>query len=143
MKNRILSAALVAAALSLGATPALASEVGSDVFASEVGPDGLGHELRIVNNHVTEVRVFVRDADGRSHHVGRVRRGQYKVLQLSDEITVKGPVSVEFFPADPSWSPMADNTGIRTSALDLGDGDSVTAFLEASLTSSIIEVGDG
>lgn len=144
MKHRVLTAVLAAAALSLGAAPASALSTGGTATGPAVsGPDAVGHELRVVNNHLTEIRVFVTDAAGRTHHLGRVRRGQYKVLNVAADIAAKGPVQVKFFPADPAWSPMAHDGGIETSAIDLGDGQAVHAFLEAELTGSVVEIANG
>lgn len=144
MKHRVWTAALAAAALSFGAAPASALSSASPADGSTVaGPDAVGHELRVVNNHMTEVRVFVTDAAGRTHHLGRVRRGQYKVLNVSADIAAKGPVQVKFFPADPAWSPMTTDRGIQTSDIDLADGQAVHAFLEAELTGSVVEIASG
>lgn len=134
MKHRTTIAALAAIALTLGAGPATAAPADRD--------DG-NAEIRVLNNHLTQVRVFVEDGTGKLHNVGRVARGQYKVLDVDASITARGPVRVKFFPADPSWSPMADDSGIRTRDIDLRDGGTLTAFLEAELTASVIEVEAG
>ncbi len=133
MKNRIVTAALAAAALSLGFAPA---------SAATTGPESDGHEVRVVNNHLGTIRVFVQDAHGELHSLGRVGRGQYKVLTVGPDITAMGPIRVKFLPADPTWT-AGEDEGIRTQDLTFEAGQAMNAFLEADLTSSVIEIDLG
>lgn len=144
MRHSALTAVLATAALSFGAAPASAGVTSGQAADPTVASSAAaGHELRVVNNHMTSVRVFVTDAEGRLHHLGQVRRGQYKVLNLPADITAKGSVRVQFLPADRTWSSIAGDDGIVTSAIELGDGQAVHAFLEAELAGSEVEIANG
>ena len=123
---------MAASALFLGAAPASATTTGPDEVE--------GHEVRVVNNSLAAVRVFVEDADGRIHNIGRVRRGQYKVLSVANEIAARGPVQVKFVPSDPEGASLGTDEAIRTNDLTLADGQALNAFLEADLTRSVLEL---
>ena len=49
--------------------------------------DEATHEVRVVNNFQSQVRVYAQDANGHLHLLGRVSRGKFKVLEVSSEIT--------------------------------------------------------
>ena len=108
------------------------------------GPgDDTDHEIRVVNNFWSPVRVYVQDANGRLHLLGRVARGKFKVLEVSNEIAETSQVRLKVYPNDPVWSLVGNSDGIRTKELDLQDGDAVTVWLETDLTQSMIEVQKG
>lgn len=108
------------------------------------GPgDDTGHEVRVVNNYHSPVRVYVQDANGRMHLIGRVARGKFKVLEVSAEIAEKGNVRLKVYPNEPVWSLVGNTNGIKTKELSLQPGDAVTMWLETDLTQSMIEVQKG
>ena len=108
------------------------------------GPGDEGaHEVRVVNNYQSPVRVYAQDANGRLHLLGRVARGQFKVLEVSEEIAERGYVRLKVYPNEPVWSLIGNTTGIKTHELDLQAGDAVTMWLETDLTQSMIEVQAG
>ena len=105
--------------------------------------DDAGHEVRVVNNYQSPVRVYVQDANGRMHLIGRVARGKFKVLEVSAEIAQKGDVRLKVYPNAPIGSLVGNTNGIKTRELSLQDGDAVTMWLETDLTQSMIEVQHG
>ncbi len=108
------------------------------------GPgDDAGHEVRVVNNYQSPVRVYVQDANGRMHLIGRVARGKFKVLEVSAEIADMGDVRLKVYPSQPVWSLVGNNNGIKTKVLSLQDGDAITMWLETDLSKSMIEVQQG
>lgn len=117
----------------------------ASVEAAELnGPgDDTGHEVRVVNNYQSPVRVYVQDANGRMHLIGRVARGKFKVLEVSAEIAQKGDVRLKVYPSEPVWSLIGNTNGIKTKELSLQPGDAVTMWLETDLTQSMIEVQRG
>jgi len=60
--------------------------------------DDAGHEVRVVNNYQSPVRVYVQDVNGRMHLIGRVARGQFKVLEVSAEIADMDDVRLKVYP---------------------------------------------
>jgi hypothetical protein len=75
--------------------------------------DDAGHEVRVVNNYQSPVRVYVQDVNGRMHLIGRVARGQFKVLEVSAEIADMGDVRLKVYPNEPVWSLVGNTTGSR------------------------------
>ena len=79
------------------------------------GPDdATTHEIRVVNNYQLPVMVYAQDADGKLHNLGRVARGQFKVLELSNEVAEMGELRLKVYPNAPSWSLVGNEDGIRT-----------------------------
>ena len=105
--------------------------------------DDAGHEVRVVNNYQSPVRVYVQDVNGRMHLIGRVARGEFKVLEVSAEIADMDDVRLKVYPNEPVWSLVGNTTGIKTKELSLQEGDAVTMWLETDLTQSMIEVQQG
>ena len=105
--------------------------------------DDASHEVRVVNNYHSQVRVYVQDVNGRMHLLGRVARGQFKVLEVSAEIADMGYVRLKVYPHEPVGSLVDSINGIKTKELSLQDGDAVTMWLETDLTQSMIEVQQG
>ena len=113
--------------------------------AAEINGSGdeADHEVRVVNNFQSPVRVYVQDANGRLHLLGRVARGKFKVLEVSSEIAEMGKLRLKIYPNEPVWSLFASSIGIKTRELHLQDGDAITVWLETDLTQSMIEVQRG
>jgi hypothetical protein len=135
MKRGILSAAIAAALVAIGSSAAQAAEVTTS--------DDATHEIRVVNNHSQPVRVYVQDARGRMHQLGRVARGKLRILEVSDEIASMGDLRVKVYPAAPIGTLSGAEYGIRSKDLDLSEGGSVNLFLEATLSHSLIQVSEG
>ena len=108
------------------------------------GPaDKTTHEIRVVNNYQSPVLVYAQDANGRLHQLGRVTRGEFKVLELPNEIADLGLVQLKVFPTVPTQSLIDSADGIRTNNLWIQDGQSVNMYLESDLKQSMIQVEIG
>ena len=99
-------------------------------------------EIYVVNNHLADVRVFAEDSEGRLHSLGRVARGQLRTMEVPEEIAAT-EYRIKVFPATPVWSPIPDDYGIKTSPLKSDRDRSVTMWLEADLTQSLVEIDRG
>jgi len=105
--------------------------------------DGPTHEIRVVNNHASPVRVYVQDAKGRMYSLGRVSRSDFRVLEVSEEIAARGDLRIKVFPSEATGSLMGSDDGIRSRDLTLGAGDAVNVWVETDLTRSMIQVTKG
>jgi hypothetical protein len=96
-------------------------------------------DVYVVNNYLTDVRVFAEDTDGRLYKLGRVARGQLRNFDVP-EVVAAGEFRIKVFPTSPILSPIPDDFGIKTSPLDPETDHQVRIWLEADLTQSIVEV---
>ena len=136
MMKRTYRVALMLGMAVLGATSVSAAVV--------TGPDDANtHEIRVVNNYQLPVMVYAQDADGRLHNLGRVARGQFKVLELPNDVAEMGDLRLKVFPNAPSWSLVGNEDGIRTKDMSLEEGQAVNLYLESDLTQSMIQVEKG
>ena len=109
------------------------------VQATEVRGDD-DAAVYVVNNHLTDVRVYAEDANGRLHNLGRVARGQLRNLDVPEGIS--GQYRIKVFPAGPG-STAADDYGIKTNPLDAETDQEVRIWLEADLSQTIVEIQRG
>ena len=108
------------------------------------GPDdATTHEIRVVNNDQLPVMVYAQDVDGKLHNLGRVARGQFKVLELPNEVAEMGELQLKVYPNAPSWSLVGNEDGIRTKDMRLDKGAAVTLYLETDLTQSTMQIEKG
>jgi len=124
----------VAALVTLGANAAHAAEIAAPGSTDDT------HELRIMNNSTTPVRVYVQDAAGRLHRLARVARAETAIMEVPAEIAADGPFRVKVLSAAPAWSPWSSDKGIRTRDLDLPDGTGINLWLETDLQNSKVEI---
>ena len=112
------------------------------VEAAEIDPpsDDGARLVNIVNNFVSPVRVFAQDAEGRLHPLGNVARGQFKTLEVSEQIVDLGAVRIKVYPYEPARGLMSNADAIRTREIDLRADNSVTLWLETDLTASMVEI---
>ena len=129
MKTGMLRIAM-AAALMAGSTGALKAE----------GPANNTLEVRVINNNASVVRVYVQDAKGRLHQLGRVGRADFKIMEVPKAIADMGAFQIRVFPSEPVWSLMGDDHGVRTNALSLKLGDAVNFWVETDMAASKLEV---
>lgn len=108
-----------------------------------VGPSNNTVELRVVNHHAAVVQVYVQDARGRIHALGRVASADFGILQIPGTLTAMGEVEIKIYPSEPVGSLMGGPDGIRTQKMNLKLGDAVNLFVETSLTASQVEVERG
>ena len=134
MKKGTLHIAVAAAALlGLGATSVKAE-------TPVVGPSNNTVELRVVNHHAASVNVFVRDAEGILHRMGKVARSDFGVMQIPGDIAAKGDVQIRVVPEAPVGSLAGGADGIETRDIQLKLGDAVNMFVETELTASPVEI---
>ncbi len=137
MKKGTLHVAVATAALMvLGASSVKAAP-------PALGPSNNTVDLRIVNNHASMVRVLLVDAEGKTYPLGRVPQADFRVVQISGDITAKGDVEIRIFPDEPVMSLVGDADGIHTNGLALKLGDAVNMFVETNLEDSQVEIQRG
>ena len=114
------------------------------ISAAETGEPEVGYdtEIYVMNNHLSDVRVYVEDAEGRLHNLGRVARGAFRHVDVPAEVSAHD-YRIKVFPATTAWSPIPDDFGIKTSPLSNDRDRQVTMWLEADLTQSIVEIDRG
>lgn len=132
MKTGMLRIAMAAALL--------AASTGVAKAETKPGPANNTLEIRLINNNASVVRVYVQDANGRMHNLGRVGRSDFKILEIPKTIADMGEFQIKVFPSEPVWSLLGDGTGIRTSGLDLHLGDAVNFFVETDMANSKVEI---
>ena len=96
--------------------------------------------VNIVNNFLSPVRVYAEDAKGRMHPLGNVAQGQFKTLEIPEQIVEMGAVRIKVFPYQPASSLMSNADGIGTRGLNLQADNFVTLWLETDLTASMLEI---
>jgi hypothetical protein len=130
--NGLTRVALAAALAMMTAAPLTAAE-----------PDAPSDtEIYVVNNHLADVRIFAEDAEGRLYNLGRVARGALRSIEVPASVAT-AEYRIKVFPATPAWSPIPDDFGIKTSPLDNDRDRTVTMWLEADLTQSVVEIDRG
>ena len=133
MRKGTLVAAVAAALLGLGATSAKAEP-------PVLGPSNNTVDLRVVNNHASPITVYVQDAKGRPHYLGRVGTSDFKILEIPGNIAAMGDVKIQVYPWEPSWSLLGESAGVVTRNLPLKIGDAVNVFVENNLLNTQIEL---
>jgi hypothetical protein len=100
--------------------------------------DMTGREIVVVNDYTSTVRVFVQDADGTVHNLGRVVRGEVKQFTAPTEILERGNFRVRIHPVmRASWD---GHTNIKTRSITVTDDEQVIMWLTADLEESTLEV---
>lgn len=130
--NRTYRVALLLGLASLGATSLEA--------AVTDGPPVNG--IHVMNNYQAMVRVYVEDADGRLHRLGRVHQGELKEFAIPADLADEA-VSVKIFPSQPAWALQQDDYGVKTNPLDLEGLSHVTIWVEPDLSKSVVELARG
>ena len=133
MRKGTLVAAVAAALVGLGATSAKAE-------SPVLGPASNTVDLRVVNNHASPITVYVQDAKGRPHYLGRVGSSDFKVLEIPGSITAMGDVKIQVYPWEPYWSLLGEAAGVATNGLPLKLGDAVNVFVETNLVETQVEL---
>jgi len=131
-KGTLVAAVTVALLQGLGATSANAEPV--------MGPANNTVDLRVVNNHASPVTVYVQDARGRPHYLGRVATSDFKILEIPGDIAAMGDVKIQVYPWEPAWSLLGESAGVATKLLPLRIGDAVNIFVETNLLATQVEL---
>lgn len=126
-------------ALMLGLVAASAVSVEA---AEYQGSDEITTEIYVMNNHLTDVRVFAEDAEGRLHNLGRVMRGDLRTFEVPQELAAD-EFRIKVYPSAPAWSPISDDFGVKTNPLVAERDRQVRVWLEADLSQSIVEIDRG
>lgn len=116
----------------------------SSVQATEIGPDDERYDtdIHVVNNHLTVVRVYAEDANGRLHNLGRVARGQLRSFDVPADVA-GAEFRIKVYPAPPAGTPASEDYGIKTHPLDSVTDSQVRIWLEADLAESLVEIERG
>ena len=133
MRKGTLVAAVTVALLGLGATSAKAEP-------PVLGPANNTVDLRVVNNHASPVTVYVQDAKGRPHYLGRVATSDFKILEIPGNIAAMGDVKIQVYPWEPAWSLLGEAAGVATQQIPLRIGDALNVFVETDLLKTQIEI---
>ena len=104
--------------------------------------DEIQTEIYVMNNHLSDVRVFAEDAEGKLHNLGRVMRGDLRTFEVPQELADE-EFRIKVYPSTPAWSPISDDFGVKTNPLVAERDRQVRVWLEADLTQSIVEIDRG
>ncbi len=127
-----LGVALVVGLMTMSATAVAGEEV--LVPVDEIAP-----RVYVMNNYLTDVRIYIEDAEGKLHNMGRLSRGSLTSFAVPEEIS-RGEFRVKVYPAALPGSPFAADSGVKTNPLDAGRDYQVRLWLEPDLTASIVEI---
>ena len=129
------------AALMLGLTAFSATSLeGADV---DPRTDDEARQVNVAHNCASPVRVFALDANGRLHALSIVARGQFKALEISNEIAEMGAIQIKVYPNQPGRSLMSNTQAIKTRQIHLQSEQTVTVWLEMDLSASTVEIRQG
>lgn len=107
------------------------------------GPSNNTVDLRVVNKHATPVVVYVQDAKGRTHYLGRVSPADFKILEIPGALAAMGDLRIDIFPRVPVGSLLGDPDGVRTEGFTVKLGDAINVFVETNLLRSQVEFERG
>lgn len=133
--KKMLRVALLMGLMTMSAVSVEAREVDSP-------GDEMTTQVLVINNSVTDVRVYIEDADGRLHNMGRLTRGSLTSFDVPEELA-RGEFRVKVYTAAPPGSRFAHDEGVKTNPLRTERDRQVRVWLEADLPSSIVEIARG
>ena len=130
----VLGSCAVAALLTVGAQAAWA--------APAVGDDGpAGHAIRVMNNSASAIQVYLKDARGHMHDLGRVATDGRETFTAPTGLA--GPFQIEVRPVAPVAAPWTSPDGVGTHVLNVPDGTRVDLWVEMDLKKSRVEIPRG
>lgn len=133
--KRIIEATVLMGLVAFGADSVAAAELG--------GPgDEVSHQIVVVNQSVTPVRVYVEDVEGRRYELGTLDRGKTKMFEAPADILERGDFRVRIQPRRYAQR-FSDPVSIRTETLSIEDDETVILWLERELGQSMVEVRAG
>ena len=102
--------------------------------------DEITNSVHVVNNSLSLVRVYAEDSTGRLHGLGRVARGELREFEIPAEIAQES-FRIKVFP----WHPLdvwllQDESGVKTSPIDLERYSEVIVWLQPDLSQTVVEV---
>ena len=101
--------------------------------------DEITTQILVMNNYLSDVRIYIEDADGTLHSMGRLPRGRLADFTVPEELTDR-PFRVKIYPAPRPGSRIAAEAGVKTNPLHAPRDQQVRVWLEPDLTDSIVEV---
>ena len=108
------------------------------VSAAETTEDRI--EIRVVNGHDEDVRVYVERVDGRIIVLDRIRRGETTEVEVPAELAgTEYRLKFVRVPSD-IWDYVSDLTAVKTATLSATDLSSVVVRLENDLSRTGIDV---
>lgn len=127
-------------ALMLGLVVASAANVQAAEYQGSV--DEIRTEIYVMNNHLSDVRVYAEDAEGRLHNLGRVKRGDLRTFEVPEQLAEE-EFRIKVYPSAPVWSQTSEDFGVKTNPLAAQRDRQVRVWLEADLSQSIVEIDRG
>lgn len=131
---------MIRVALMLGLVAVSAVNVHAAEY--QASDDEITTEIYVMNNHLSDVRVFAEDAEGRLHNLGRVKRGDLRTFEVPEQLAEE-EFLIKIYPSAPVWSPISDDFGVKTNPLAAERDRQVRLWLEADLSQSIVEIDRG
>lgn len=109
--------------------------------AAELQPptDEIQTQIFVMNNYLTDVRVYVEDAKGKLYPLGRLSRGAAETFSVPQHVP-EGQFRVKVFPSGELNTPYVDHIGVKTNALLPERDQFVRLWIESDLTRSIVEI---
>lgn len=101
--------------------------------------DEMATQVLVMNNYLTDVRVYIEDSKGRLHHMARLARGSVANFEVPSELA-EGEFRVKVYPAAIPGTLLADDKGVKTNPLEAGRDQQVRLWLETDLPASIVEI---
>lgn len=114
----------------------IASVEASEAYTPD---DELTTQVFVMNNYLTDVRIYIEDSNGRLHHMARLARGSVVDFEVPSELAQQ-EFRVKVFPAAMPGSRLADDKGVKTNLLKSERDQQVRLWLETDLPSSIVEI---
>ncbi|MBT8487349.1 MAG: hypothetical protein HKN72_03720 [Gemmatimonadetes bacterium] len=130
--RKMIRVALVAGMMMMSVASVEAREIHSP-------DDEMATQVLVMNNYLTDVRVYIEDDEGKLHHMARLARGSVANFEVPSELA-GGEFRVKVYPAAMPGSRLDDDKGIKTNPLAAGRDHQVRVWLEADLPSSIVEI---
>ncbi|GMR12699.1 MAG: hypothetical protein BMS9Abin29_0891 [Gemmatimonadota bacterium] len=107
--------------------------------------DATSSTVRVLNNYRSAVRVFLEDAEGNIHLLGRVARRGLQTFEIPENLVQEGGyVEIKAYPVGLlSGVLISDgpNPGVKTSTIALVPGRIIDFWLEHDLASSTVSIG--
>ncbi len=101
--------------------------------------DKVTSDIVVVNDYTTAVRVYVEDAEGSVHRLGRVGRGKVRQFETPADVLERGSFRVRIRPIDPYLGP--NRVNIKTKVLNVRENEQVIMWLKTDLRETAVEIG--
>jgi hypothetical protein len=102
----------------------------------------VSHQIVVVNQSVTPVRVSVEDSNGHRYELGVLNRGETKMFEAPADVLERGDFRIKVHPRQYAQR-FRDPVSIATNALNVDGDETVILWLEGELSQSKVEVRAG